>query len=88
MHDAKNGYAHAYAIVAFHASPCPCLSKAFHVWRLPRQAAPIGLVTKVPESCRIELVRSDGSSAAAEDGSDVAELRVYEASGEWQQQGA
>ncbi|PNW74215.1 hypothetical protein CHLRE_13g589870v5 [Chlamydomonas reinhardtii] len=44
-------------------------------------AAPIGLVTKVPESCRIELVRSDGSSAAAEDGSDVAELRVYEASG-------
>ncbi|PNW84648.1 hypothetical protein CHLRE_03g152900v5 [Chlamydomonas reinhardtii] len=45
-------------------------------------AAPLGLVTKVPESCSLQLLAADGSPAAREDGSDVAEIRIYEANGE------
>lgn len=44
-------------------------------------AAPLGLVTKVPESCSLQLLAADGSPAAREDGSDVAEIRIYEANG-------
>ncbi|KAG2491261.1 hypothetical protein HYH03_010467 [Edaphochlamys debaryana] len=44
-------------------------------------AAPIGLVTRVPEDCRLQPVTAQGSPCAREDGADVAEIRVLEADG-------
>ncbi|KAG2492808.1 hypothetical protein HYH03_008968 [Edaphochlamys debaryana] len=44
-------------------------------------AAPIGVVTRVPEDCRLELVSAQGGPSGRDDGADVAEIRVIEADG-------
>ncbi|GLC68750.1 hypothetical protein PLESTF_000732800 [Pleodorina starrii] len=45
-------------------------------------AAPIGLVTRLPEGCSLELLGEDRQPAQREDGADVAEVLVREPNGD------
>ncbi|GIL77319.1 hypothetical protein Vretifemale_6793 [Volvox reticuliferus] len=45
-------------------------------------AAPVGMVTRVPEGCSLVLLGANGQPAEQEDGADVAEIRVLEPNGE------